>query len=91
MRSTESESATLAEIARLSDDAEAARLAHRASEVAAALAENLREERDRRILLLRQSDPLLWSYAHIAAHLGVSKGLVAIICRRELPRTERRA
>ncbi len=45
-------------------------------------ASQARTERDRLIRELRASDPDEWSYGRLAGALGVSRELIAAICRR---------
>ncbi|WP_273652895.1 helix-turn-helix domain-containing protein [Cellulomonas fimi] len=46
------------------------------------MAARYRLERDRLVLQLRAEDPARWSYSAIAAALGCSRELVAVVARR---------
>lgn len=48
-------------------------------------AERYRAERDRMIYQLRDEDPNRWSYGALAAALGCSRELIALIVRRRVP------
>jgi hypothetical protein len=65
-------------------DARAARARelHRKAVEADELAARLRAERDALILRLRAEDPQRWSYGALAAALGCSRELVALVVRR---------
>jgi len=67
-----------------SSDARAsrARELHRKAAEADEVAARHRAERDRLILQLRAEDPERWTYTAIAAALGCSRELVALIARR---------
>jgi len=55
---------------------------HRKAAEADEVAARYRLERDRLILQLRAEDPARWSYASLAAALGCSRELVALVSRR---------
>ena len=59
-----------------------ARELHRQAAEADALAARRRAERDRLIMSLRAEDPQRWSYSTIAAAVGCSRELVALVLRR---------
>lgn len=59
-----------------------ARELHRKAADADRVAAQFRAERDRLILQLRAEDPVRWSYSAVAAALGCSRELVALVCRR---------
>lgn len=59
-----------------------ARELQRQADEAEQRAAQARAERDRLIRRLRAEDPGQWSYGRLAAALGVSRELIAIICRR---------
>ncbi|GEA86888.1 hypothetical protein [Cellulomonas cellasea] len=59
-----------------------ARELHRKAAEADEVAARHRAERDRLILQLRAEDPERWTYTTIAAVLGCSRELVALIARR---------
>lgn len=59
--------------------ARAAKLAHDMAARAAGEAVHYRKQRDDLIIELREKDG--WSYGRIASEVGVSRGLVAMICR----------
>lgn len=59
-----------------------ARELHRKAAEADELAARYRAERDRLIHQLRAEDPTRWSYSAIAAALGCSRELVALVSRR---------
>jgi hypothetical protein len=59
-----------------------ARELHRLAAEADALAASRRSERDRLVLQLRAEDPQRWSYTALAAAVGCSRELVALILRR---------
>ena len=59
-----------------------ARELHRLAAEADALAASRRSERDRLILQLRAEDPGRWTYGALAAALGCSRELVALVLRR---------
>lgn len=59
-----------------------ARELHRKAAEADELAARYRLERDRLIHQLRAEDPARWSYSAIAAALGCSRELVALVSRR---------
>ncbi len=59
-----------------------ARELHRRAAEADEVAARYRLERDRLIHALRAEDPARWSYAQIAAALGCSRELVALVSRR---------
>lgn len=65
-------------------DARAARARelHRKAVEADELAARLRAERDQLILRLRAEDPKRWSYGALAAALGCSRELIALVVRR---------
>ena len=48
----------------------------------------LRAERDRIIQRLREEDPKRWSYSALAAALGCSRELIAVVARRTKPDPE---
>ena len=68
-------------------DARAARARelHRKAAEADERAARLREERDRLIRQLREEDPKRWSYGALAAALGCSRELVALVLKRNRP------
>lgn len=59
-----------------------ARELHRKAAEADEVAARYRAERDRLIHRLRADDPTRWSYSAIAASLGCSRELVALVSRR---------
>ena len=59
--------------------AQQAREHHRASAAAAALAEQHREQRNRLVRQLRESDPKRWTYPALARAVGCSPELIAAI------------
>ncbi len=59
-----------------------ARELHRKAAEAEQLAAQYRAERDRLVLHLRAQDPQRWSYGALAAALGCSRELIALITRR---------
>ena len=59
-----------------------ARELHRLAAEADALAASRRSERDRLILQLRAEEPQRWSYTTLAAAVGCSRELVALVLRR---------
>ncbi|MCE1174887.1 MAG: hypothetical protein LWW77_09815 [Propionibacteriales bacterium] len=65
-------------------DARAARARelHRKAVEADELAARLRAERDQLIRRLRAEDPQKWSYGALAAALGCSRELIAVVARR---------
>ena len=74
-----------ARTARGSSDARAARARELHGKAAQAdqLAARYREERDRLIHQLRDEDPQRWSYAALAAAIGCSRELVALVLKRD--------
>ncbi|KMM44384.1 hypothetical protein CWIS_16555 [Cellulomonas sp. A375-1] len=65
-------------------DARAARARelHRQAAEADELAARCRAERDRLITGLRAEDPARWSYSALAAAVGCSRELIALVTRR---------
>lgn len=61
--------------------AQQAREHHRASADATTQAEQHREQRNRLVRALRESDPQRWSYAALAKAVGCSPELIAAIVK----------
>ncbi|MFT3888824.1 MAG: hypothetical protein QM713_11760 [Arachnia sp.] len=62
-----------------------ARELHRQAIEAEELAARLRAERDALIKRLRAEDPETWSYGTIAAGIGCSRELIALVAKRKPP------